>query len=329
MVRYITSICLLLLLELSCGKQPQPDAKNAPPVAAVTNHQTFAARGVIIQVKPAEKLLEIRHEEIKGYMPPMTMPFTVKDTNELSGLQPGDYISFRLVDAGSDGWVEQVHKLSPTNYVAGSNPESNSNVQARGEFRIVRDVEPLGPGDLMPVYHFTNQFGVAFDTSRYKGQAVALCFLFTRCPFPTFCPRTALNFAETQKKLLALPNGATNWHLLTITFDPEHDTPDKLKPYAEAYGYEPQHWTFATGDLVEITAIADQFGCQFWHDETGSISHNLRTAVIDASGRVQRIFQGNTWSSDELVQEMVKASSAGTKSAESSSSGRQSGASNP
>jgi protein SCO1/2 len=296
----------------------------------VTNRQTFAARGVIIQVKPAERLLEIRHEEIKGYMPPMTMPFTVKDTNELAGLQPGDFVSFQLVDAGNDGWVEQIHKLSRTNEVAASNQGTNANARARGEFRVVRDVEPLSPGDLMPVYHFTNQFGVAFDTTKYKGQAVALCFLFTRCPFPTFCPRTALNYAETQKKLLALPNAPTNWHLLTITFDPEHDTPDKLKPYAEAYGYDPLHWTFATSDLVEITAIADQFGCQFWHDETGSISHNLRTAVIDASGRVQRILPGNTWSSDELVQEIVKASSADPKSAVSPASARQAGgASNP
>ena len=99
----------------------------------------------------------------------------------------------------------------------------------------------------------------------------------------------------------------TNWHLLTVSFDPEFDTPAVLKAYAGLYKYEPERWTFATGDLMDITAIGEQFGLAFWHDETGSISHNLRTIVIDASGRVQKVFEGNKWTSDELVEEMVKA----------------------
>jgi protein SCO1/2 len=104
-----------------------------------------------------------------------------------------------------------------------------------------------------------------------------------------------------------MPNAPTNWHLLTISFDPEFDKPEVLKGYARMFKYEPEHWTFATGELIGITAIGEQFGLAFWHDETGSISHNLRTVVVDAAGKVQKIFQGNQWTSAELVAEMVQA----------------------
>jgi protein SCO1/2 len=170
----------------------------------------------------------------------------------------------------------------------------------------VKDVEPLDIGDPVPEYHFTNQLGQPISTSQFKGKALAINFLFTRCPFPTFCPLTANNFAETQRKLLSLTNGPSNWHLLTISFDPEFDTPAILKAYGERYKYDPEHWSLVTGNLVDITAVAEQFGQTFWHDENGSITHNLRTVIVDASGRVQKIIVGNKWTSDELAEEIQK-----------------------
>ena len=123
------------------------------------------------------------------------------------------------------------------------------------------------------------------------------------------CPRLSQNFSETQKKLKEVPNAPTNWHLLTISFDPEKDTPAVLKNYAGRFGYDPQHWSFLTGDLMEITAIAEQFGQMFWR-EGGSISHNVRTVVIDANGKVQKVIAENKWTSDQLVEEIVKAAAA-------------------
>jgi protein SCO1/2 len=171
----------------------------------------------------------------------------------------------------------------------------------------VPDVEPLELGDPLPQYYFTNQFDLAITTTQFKGQALAITFLFTRCPFPTFCPKMANQFGEAQQKLLSLSGGPTNWHLLTITFDPDFDKPSVLKSYAESHHYIPEHWTFATGDLTAITAIGEQFGLQFWHDQTGSITHNLRTVVIDRDGRIQKIFKGGDWTSAELCAELVKA----------------------
>jgi len=118
------------------------------------------------------------------------------------------------------------------------------------------------------------------------------------------------NFAETQRKLLALAAGPTNWHLLTISFDPAFDTPAVLKAYGETHGADPRRWTLATGALIDITAIGEQFGLTFWSAD-GGISHNLRTVVIDPAGRVRKIFIGNKWTSDELMAEVAKAARAG------------------
>jgi len=103
------------------------------------------------------------------------------------------------------------------------------------------------------------------------------------------------------------PNAPTNWHLLTISFDPEYDTPEKLKNYSTSYHANPAHWSFLTGTLVDITALSEQVGLQFWREPSGNISHNLRTVVVDARGRVQKIFSENKWTAEELKDEIVKA----------------------
>ena len=226
------------------------------------------------------------------------MPFEVHDTNELTGLRAGQAVTFRLLVTETEGWIDHVQVLAT--------PATNGPPQS-ASLRRVRDVDSLGPGDRLPEYSLTNQFGQSFSTARFKGQALAITFLFTRCPFPNFCPRMAANFEETQRKLLSSQRGRTNWQLLTISFDPEFDKPAVLKAYAEARNYDPGRWTFATGALIDITAIGEQFGLAFWRDQPGTINHNLRTAVIDAGGRVQKILEGNDWTADELVSEMIAA----------------------
>jgi len=293
MVRF-ASFILILLFAVSCEKPKAPT-----PTGAAAKQQTFQVQGVVLEVKPREKTVKIKHQEIPGYMPAMTMPFEVKDANELAGLQAGDSVSFRMIVTETDGWIDQIKKLgiAPTN------------APAPLQIRVLRDVEPLKAGDVLPEYHFTNQLGKTVSTSDFKGQVLAINFLFTRCPYPTFCPYTANNFAEAQAKLLAQPNGFTNWHLLTISFDPDYDRPEVLQAYGERYKYDPNRWTFVTGDIVDITAIGEQFGLIFTRDENGLLSHNLRTAIIDSAEHVTRIFEGNKWSSDDIVEEMRRANS--------------------
>ena len=175
---------------------------------------------------------------------------------------------------------------------------------------MARDVVALKPGDAFPDYVLTNQLGEAFHLESSKGQALAVTFLFTRCPFPTFCPKMAANFQAAQQKLEAIPGAPSNWHLLSVSFDPEFDQPAILKAYAEGHGYNPRRWTFATGALVDVTAMGEQVGLQFWREQPASLSHNLRTVVVDRQGHLQRIFEGNSWTVDDLVSELQNAARA-------------------
>jgi len=294
MVRAILFLLLSVLGMTACKRSP--DAQVARPQS--TNQKAFQVKGVVIAIKPKEKSIEIKHEAIPDYMPAMTMPFDVKDTNELAGLRPGDSVLFRMLVTDTDGWIDQIRKIST---------QATNSIPSNAPVRVLREVEPLKVGDLLPDYHFTNQFGQSISTTQFKGKALAITFIFTRCPFPTFCPLMANHFAEAQQKLLAMPNGPANWQLLTISFDPDFDTPAVLKTYAETHQYNPAYSSFAIGALTDITTFAQQIGLTFWRDGTGSISHNLRTIVVGADGRLRKILLGNQWSSDELVEEMVKA----------------------
>jgi protein SCO1 len=291
-----------LLLLTGCGEGSKGTTSSDPTSQTATT-QVFQVKGVIKSIDAKSKTVEIRHEEVPGFMVAMTMPFDVKSTNELSGLQAGDNVLFRLNVTGTDSWVDQIRKLN-TNAAPNSTTSSNSH----STFRLVRDVDPLQVGDPLPEYHFTNELGQAVSTAQFKGQALAITFIFTRCPLPNFCPKMSSNFNETQKLLLNDPQAPTNWHLLTISFDPDFDTPAVLKAYAERFGANPKHWDFLTGEPIDVTAISTQFGQLFWQEE-GAINHNLRTAVIDASGNVEKIFQGNAWTPEELAAE-IKAAAA-------------------
>ena len=292
---------ILLALILWGCKPGTPPSTTATPatnaVAALTNQQVFQVKGIIKQIIPEKKRARITHEEIPGYMEAMTMLFDVKDARELEGLQTNDVVEFRMVVTDDDGWIENVKKVGTASVVGTS---------LKDEVRAARVVDELKVGDVMPDYTLTNDAGRAFQLTSYRGGALGITFIFTRCPFPTFCPRMSGNFAAAERQLLAMPQAPTNWHLLSLTFDTEYDTPKVLNAYAKQYRKDAGHWSFATGDLVEITAIADHFGQMFWRDGAG-FNHNSRTVVLDPHGRVFKVFDGNEWKVADFVAAMVEA----------------------
>ena len=259
--------------------------------------KTYPARGMVREIDAGENTVSIQHEAVPGYMPAMTMPFEVKDARELKGLVPGDSVTFQIMVTPKNGWIEHLRKLyAPV----------ETNIPTTGPFRLVRDVDLLNPGDPLPDDGFTNELGQAVRLSSFHGQALAITFIFTRCPYPNFCPRMSDLFHDTLEILARNPQGPTNFHFLTVSFDPDFDTPEQLKTYAEFHQYDPQRWSFLTGQLIDITALADGFGMKFAHDGN-SINHNLRTAVVDASGHVQKVLIGNNWTPESLAAEMTEA----------------------
>lgn len=300
-------IAFALLVALGCN--PKPATTNRSPEAAITN---YTVRGVVKSLKRPEREAVIRHEEVPGYMPAMTMPFTVRESRELDGVDPGDSVEFRLRVTETDGWIDQVKvlaKVDPTTrkpVVTNTPPPAPTNAA----FRVLPNVPELKPGDLVPDYAFTNQLGQPVRLGSFRGQALAVSFIFTRCPFPLFCPRMSERFAEVQAAFDTQNTGATNWHLLSITFDPEFDTPAVLKGYGQRWKADPRRWTLATGGFDQIEPFATSVGLYFGRGVSiADQNHNLRTLVIGPDGRLVQVFRGNEWSADELVQSLLEASS--------------------
>jgi len=299
------TIALLLTATLpllgGCDRPAAEESATEAPRSA-PEPRTFQVKGVVQELYPEKLSAKIKHEEIPDYMPAMTMNLRVRDAAELANLAPADEIEFRLNVTEDEHWIDQIKKVE-TPVEVGTPLTSPKN------WRLVREVEPLDVGDVMPNYTFTNELGQAVSLEGLRGQAYAFTFIFTRCPLPEFCPRMSSHFEEVQQALAGRSDGPRNWKLFSITMDPEFDTPLVLKTYASRYHYDPGHWSFLTGPLIDITAIGEQFGLEFYKPD-GTIAHNLRTVVVDAAGKVQNIIIGNSWKPEELTEFLVAAADA-------------------
>jgi protein SCO1 len=294
MLRWIMVVALGWIV-VGCKPASPPAAEGKveqlPPGA-----RTFYVKGVVREVREAGNTVRIQHEEIPDYMAAMTMPFSVKDTRELAGLAPGQTVLFRLVVTDDDSWIDEVTHL----------PEIAPEPAPPATTRQVRWVEPLEEGQMLPPYPLTNQLGQAFGLADFKGEVLAFTFIYTRCPLPNFCPRMTSHFLEAQRQLKSDPAAPERWRLLTISFDPEHDTPAVLKAYAAQQGSDPERWLFATGAREELDALTEQFGLSYGR-LGDTFDHNLRTVVVDPEGRIKRILIGNEWQPADLVAEIVAA----------------------
>jgi protein SCO1/2 len=265
------------------------------PQSASTLVRSYNVAGIIRSLSSDRHTVVVAHESIAGYMEAMTMPFRVRDPRELAGLQPGDQISFRLQVTDSQSWIDQLVKTATagTNSLGPAQPAPPSPPPTRSEHPLM-------------TCHFTNELGRAVTLSDFPGQALAITFFFTRCPIPEYCPRLSANFAEASRQLSANLNAPTNWHFLSVSFDPEHDTPPVLKGYGERYGYDPKHWSFLTGPLDAIAALAKESNVQFERDG-GFYNHSFRTLVVDPNFHLQAVFPTSGDLSAALVTEIIKA----------------------
>jgi protein SCO1/2 len=253
----------------------------------------FQLHGQILAVRPQERQVVIRHEEIPDFMAAMTMPFPVQDAALLDGKSPGDLITATLV-VGETSY--SLSSLTTTGHAP--IPESAAPPAAPD---ILEAGEPVADAALV------NQAGEATPFSSFRGHRVALTFIYTRCPLPEFCPLMDRNFAAIQRRLAGRPDLA-DVRLVTITFDPEHDTPDVLAAYAQRRGADPAIWSFLTGEPGTVYAFGEQFGLYVEPNPEGvDITHNLRTAVVDPEGRLVGMHGGNDWTPDDIVADLTAA----------------------
>ena len=256
--------------------------------------RTFSARGVILEIKPDTSQLVIQHQAISNYMDAMTMPFKVKDPAPLAELKRGDQVTFQLHVTADESWVDHLQKIGLVSLA-----QSKTNSQPT-------ETHAPRPDKSLLDYKFTNELGQAVSFNDFRGQALAVTFFYTRCPLPEYCPRLSMNFKEASQKLEAMTNAPTNWHFISVSFDPQADTPEILKSYGQRYGYDPAHWSFFTGPQEKIAELARGSGIKY-ETEAGTINHNFRTLIINPEGHLQMVFPVSGDLSDQIVSEILKA----------------------
>jgi protein SCO1/2 len=266
--------------------------------ASCSNAKTYEMRGQILGINRDKMEILVKHDEIPGLMAAMTMPWKVQQASMLDNLGTGDLIATEIVVDNSQGVITKITKLG----TAKPDTPSPAGVAKPG-------VRYLSPGDQVPNQAFVNQDGGAVDFNSIRGnRAMAVTFIYTKCPIPTFCPAMDRQFAEAQAliKDKGLEGKAA---LLSISFDPKNDTPAVLKQHAKKLGADPAVWTFATGDREEIDRFASSLLLTLVRGEAANpdeIGHTLRTTVVDRSGRITKSYSGADWTPTELVAELER-----------------------
>ncbi|MBA2303819.1 MAG: SCO family protein [Acidobacteria bacterium] len=248
--------------------------------------------GQVLAVRAERQEITVKHEDVRGFMPAMTMPFRVKDAAQLASVRPGDLITATLVVQDTVAHLEQVAKT-------GTAPLPADMPKA-----------PLGsmiaPGAEVPGAEFTDQDGHERRLSDWRGKTIAVTFVYTRCPLPDFCPLMDRHFAAVQRAVRTATDLADRVHLLSVSFDPDFDTPAVLKRHAERAGANPASWSYLTGQREGLDKFAAAFGVTILREEgkMDEIIHNLRTAVIDRNGRLVTVLNGNDWQPEQLIAEL-------------------------
>jgi protein SCO1/2 len=275
----------------ACSSQNKPQSQPQET-------KRFPLHGKVVSIDKAQKKLEVDHDAIPGFMGAMAMPYPVKDERLLEGLAPGDEITAQVV-VGDGVWLE--------NIVVVKKGEKTESSPASQLHQLVAGEEP-------PDFVLLNQDSKRVSLGRYRSKALLITFIYTRCPFPDFCPLMTRNFQEIEKALAKDPEAYAKTHLLSISFDPEYDTPKVLRAYGLKYvsrqdAHAFDHWEFAAAPLADAKKIASFFGFRF-EKESGEFEHGLNTTIISPDGKIYKWYYGSDWKPEDVLKDL-KSSLAG------------------
>jgi len=261
------------------------------------SRKTYVLTGRVISKQPAANQLIINNDDIPGFMPAMTMPYAVKDADGFERVQPEDIIRADVVmEQPNQFHLEHLAVIGRSG--AGSSPS--------GAARHV-----LMIGDKAPDVPLVNQDGKTLRLSQLKGRAVLLTFVYTRCPFPDYCPLLSSQFAAIQKELAKNPGDYKKTHLVSVSLDPNFDKPPILRKYGLSYmDHDPkgfQHWDFVSTTPEDLQTLVGSFGLEY-SDEDSQISHSMNTILLAQDGTVSKMWPDNSWQTSDVLDAMRHAS---------------------
>ena len=263
--------------------------------AGASAAEEYAVKGMVVSVNRQASTFTASIEEIPNFMRAMTMPFDVLKPGDLDNLAPGAVVEFTLVVDKQSSHAEQI-KIVRFESVE-RDPFSASRLALLNEIVAGGSaVKPLAIGDSVPDFKLTDQRKRAVLLSSLRGKIVALNFVYTSCALPNFCLRLANNFNVLQKRFKQ--RLGRDLVLLTVTFDPVHDTPEVLADYAEQWKADAA-WRFLTGSEQDVARVCRLFGVNAFPNE-GLLDHSLHTVLIDRQGKLVANIEGNEFSATQL-----------------------------
>jgi protein SCO1 len=291
------SLLIFGLIVSACSSRSTSTSTTKTPEVS-SSAQRYEVKGKVVSADLASHKVTIAHEEIKGYMEAMTMPFTLLDDWVYSELKPGAQIQATLVVDQGRSWLENpvVSNVADPNLV-GKTEESG--------------VEPAA-GTETPDFALVNQHGKKISFKQYRGKALIMTFIYTRCPLPDYCPLMTQNFITINRELQNKPALRDKTLLLSVTVDPDYDKPNVLRDYgARVAGLDNdgfKRWEFATGSPEQIKSVAKFFGLNYWKDDKdkNQVIHGLRTAIITPDGKVAKVYRHNDWKPEDVVKDLEK-----------------------
>lgn len=294
MIRFAFQICLLV--SLGCigiiGGCRQKSGE--PPKAASDAYaKHYPVRGKIVGVDAGKGEIVLDAAAIPGFMEAMTMPYKLKNPTIIGELHPGDSITATLIATDTSDLLDEIVIIA----------------QAKPDYKPSYFYNPIKPGDKVPDFHLLNQSDKQIHLSQFRGKVLLLTFIYTRCPLADFCPRMSRNFAAIDKTLAADPELYKKTHLLSVSFDPEYDTPQVLRSYGSSYTgrYTQetfQHWDFAAPSKNDLPAVLRFFDVGATPEKDHTITHSLSTIVIGPDGKVFKWYPTNDWTPDQIVSDV-------------------------
>ncbi len=295
--------CLLMTAVVLFTPGCDQRAAAAKEVAAVAAAQPPAEKrypltGEIVKADAGRNTLIVAHDEIKGYMMAMTMEFKVAK-GDLAIAKPGQHIRAELVNRPDGFYLE---KIWPDD--AATQRALDAAAKALAQDTTMRGKEAYREiGENLPEFTLLDQEGRAVPGSRFRGKQIVLNFIFTRCPIATMCPAATERMAQLQKA--AKEAGAKDFELVSISLDPEYDTPGVLKEYAQLRGLDTANWSFLTGPDAAVRHLLAQLGV-IREFEGATIKHTLATVLINEEGKITYRVDGSVWLVDDFVRRLKK-----------------------
>jgi protein SCO1/2 len=252
--------------------------------------------GKIIEVQTQQNTLIVDHQEIPGFMAAMTMPYPVRDARLLANLGAGDEITADVVVASDGAYLENI--VVTKKGAGDKGPPATQLHQPQ-------------PGEPVPDFVLINQDGKRIHLHSFRGDVVLVTFIYTRCPFPDYCPLVSKNFAEIYAATRKNPALHSKIRLLSVSFDPQHDTPAVLRRYGETFrattgGAPFDRWEFAAVPAKDLRSVTSFFGLSYSSND-GQIVHSLSTTVISPSGTVFKWYDDNEWRPADIVEDATQA----------------------